>query len=226
MDIYLTADGERLRIPLLPDRINVKSASTPVAFQIIKKGEYKIPRGTALTGYSWNGVFPGEGMSEASFVHDWQPPVRIIETLNRWIENNKIVHILVTETAINDDTFIESFNYEHFGVDNVSYTITLTKYRPLFVTTAPPQPKVDIPADAEDAKKEEETKEEKKKSSHKSSKTKSTKAKGGSGSKNGNKTNTSNNTSSQKLSANVPTSKLVTVSKNGSQKPSSTRGRF
>lgn len=215
MDIYLTADDERLRIPLLPDRLNVKMGTVSVGFQIIKKGEYKIPRGPALTGYSWNGVFPGEGMSEASFVFDWQPPTRIISLLQRWMENNKIIQLMVTETTINDRVFIENFVYDHFGVDNVSYTLTLTKYREVTVTTAPPQPEVVIP---EQAVEETTSSGSTSSGSTSSTKKKKTKAKSSSGTKNSNKSNTTTTTSPQKLSVTIPTKLATAVSKLASNK--------
>ena len=149
MDMFLTAGGERLRIPLLPDRFSVKMGATSIGFSVIGLGEHKIPRGQALTGYSWNGVFPGEGMSKASFVFDWLPPNTIIALLKRWLENGTILNFMVTETTVNDQVFIENFVFDHFGVDNVSYTLTLTKYRPIYITTAPPQPEVSMPAPAE-----------------------------------------------------------------------------
>ena len=145
MDMYLTADGQRLRIPLLPDRLTVKMGAISIAFQTIKGSEHKIPRGRSLTGYSWNGLFPGIGMAEASFVHDWQQPTRICSTLQKWMEDKKIIRFMVTETAINDDVFIENFVFDHFGVDNISYTITLSQYKKLVISTAPPQPEVIIP---------------------------------------------------------------------------------
>lgn len=150
MDMYLTADGERLRIPLLPDRLSVKMGATSLSFMTIKGSEHKIPRGKALTGYSWNGVFPGIDMARASYVHDWQQPTRIVNTLQRWMEDKKIIRFMVTETVINNDVFIENFVYEHFGVDNVSYTLTLTEYKKLLITTAPPQPEVVIPHEVEE----------------------------------------------------------------------------
>ncbi|MBQ9739302.1 MAG: peptidoglycan-binding protein, partial [Kiritimatiellae bacterium] len=64
MDFYLTnlTSGVRLRIPILPDRLSVKTGAMTVALNIIKTGEVKIPRGSMLTGYSWNSTFPGEAM--------------------------------------------------------------------------------------------------------------------------------------------------------------------
>lgn len=200
MDIYLTADGQRLRIPLLPNRISVKTGAMSVGFQIIKGGEYKIPRGTALTGYSWSGVFPGTNMANASFVHDWQAPNRIIATLRKWENEGKIIKLMVTETTINDDVFIESFVFEHYGYDDVSYTITLTAYRPLYVTTAPPQPEVIIPEQEEEKPETKPTTQ----ANNNSNKNNTTKAP---------QTNTTNDTKKKKLTVKKPGSKGTAVAK-------------
>lgn len=88
MEFYLTSKrtGARLRIPLLPDRLNVKTGASVVSLSIIKKGEVKIPRGSTLTGYSWNGVFPSDQLASASYVYDWQEPAKIIKLLEEWQE--------------------------------------------------------------------------------------------------------------------------------------------
>lgn len=205
MDIYMTSGGERLRIPLNPDRLSVKMGTTAISFQILQQGEYKIPRGFSLTGYSWNGVFPGQSMADMSFVHDWQPPIRIIATLKRWMESNAIIQLMVTETEINDSVFIENFVYDHYGIDNVSYTLTLTTYRPLYITTAPTQPEVIIPV-----QQEEQTT---------TTKTQSTKSNSSSsGSTNSNKSNTSTNNSSKKLSVTIPTKTISSIAKTAAVK--------
>lgn len=143
MDFYLTdASGVRLRFPLLPDRLNVKTGALSVSLTIIKKGEVKIPRGTALTGYSWSGTFPGRSMSDASFVFDWQEPQRIIDLLNYWQENGETLRFMVTELSISADVFIEAFSYEFFGVDSTSYQLTLTMRRDLTISTTPTQTQV------------------------------------------------------------------------------------
>lgn len=139
MEFYLTSKrtGARLRIPLLPDRLNVKTGASVVSMSIIKKGEVKIPRGSTLTGYSWNGVFPSDQLASASYVYDWQEPAKIIKLLEEWQENGDTITLMVTDLSINVDTFIESFVYEYYGAGNVSYTINLTKRLELFVTTTP-----------------------------------------------------------------------------------------
>ena len=210
MDIYLTAksSGECLRFPLLPDRINVKTGALPLSFQIIKLGEAKIPRGTALTGVSWNGVFPGASMKDVSFVFDWQEPNRIVELLNTWEANGETLTLLVTETTINADVFIESFVFEHYGVDNVSYTLNLTQRRELYVETVPAPPAAESDDEPEDTgssgkKKKKKSKKKKKKKSSKSKSSKKTTA-----------TSSTSNTSTKKsLVISKPSTKLINTAK-------------
>lgn len=142
MDFYLTnlSSGERLRIPLLPDRLNIKTGAMTTALTIIKKGEVKIPRGSTLTGYSWNGVFPSENMETASFVFDWQEPARIVALLVGWEEKGDTIRLMITDLSINADVFIESFTYEYYGVGDCAYTLSLTTKRELTVTTVPAPP--------------------------------------------------------------------------------------
>lgn len=140
MDMYVTskASGNRLRIPLLPDRISIRTSANTVTYSIIKLGEARFPRGNALEAISWNGVFPGEGMQDASFVFDWQEPQKIIAMLKEWERNGEILNFMVTELSINIDAFIESFNYEYYGAGNADYTISLVQYRELSISTVPP----------------------------------------------------------------------------------------
>lgn len=144
---YLTVDKDRLRIPLTPNNISVKEGTLSLSFQVIKEGEHKIPRGTQVTGYSWQGLLPGKSMSDLGFVFDWQKPTDIIEKLKSWQKAGKIIDFTVTEASIKDKVFIENVTFTHQGAGNVSYQINLAAYRPLTVTTAPPQPKVTIPTE-------------------------------------------------------------------------------
>ena len=201
MDIYMTADGQRLRIPLLPDRVNVKTGAIATSFQTVQGDEYKIPRGNALTGYSWNGIFPGESMAEMSFVHDWQQPTRIISTIKKWKEDKKIIRLMITEVGINDDVQIDNFNYDFFGAGNASYTLTMSQYKPVYISTAPPQPEVVIPIEQEPIT----TEPPKTPSSGGDNKKKNT----------SNKSNTSTDTQKKNLTVNIPTTKLIDVVKSG-----------
>ena len=151
MDMYLSAKEHEIRIPLLPNKLTVKKNTTSISFQIIKIGEHKIPRGTSVTGYSWTGVFPGESMSNLGFVFDWREPKELIEQIQSWQNSGEILDFTVTGTGIKDKVFIESFTSDYQGKDNVNYTINLSAYRKVTVTTAPPQPKVVIPVETQTA---------------------------------------------------------------------------
>lgn len=142
MDFYLTSlqSGDRLRFPLLPDRLNVKTGAMVIALNIIKTGEVRIPRGSILTGYSWNGTLPGEAMQALPFVYDWQPPARIVELLSKWEAEGQTLRFMVTDLSVNVDVFIEAFTYDYYGIGNVSYTLNLTTRKELTVTTVPAPP--------------------------------------------------------------------------------------
>ncbi len=144
-NIFLTVGSYRLRFPLTPDSISVKKGTTSISFQIIKNGEHKIPRGTAVTGYSWNGTLPGESMSDLGFIFDWQDPQYIVKKLDEWQSSGAKIALTVTEVGIVDKVFIDNVTYTYTGAGHVKYQITLTAYRPLSVTNAPPQPKIVIP---------------------------------------------------------------------------------
>lgn len=139
MDIYLKPKGSAdwFRFPLMPDRINIKTGASTQSFSVIKVGEVKIPRGNQLTGYSWNGIFPGEHMSNLSYIFDWKPPATIIKMLKEWQSSGTTLTLLVTELSINEDVFIEALAYEYFGVGDCSYTLTLTLRKDLLISVIP-----------------------------------------------------------------------------------------
>jgi hypothetical protein len=141
MDFYLTnlTSGVRLRIPILPDRLSIKTGAATIAFNVIKTGEVKIPRGSMLTGYSWTSTLPGETMRRMPFVYDWQTPDKTISLLKEWMNGGDTLRFMATDITINTDVFIESFAYEYYGMGDVSYTITLTVRRELLIETVPAQ---------------------------------------------------------------------------------------
>ena len=142
MDIFLRPKNTQtwFRFPLMPDRINAKTAATVISLNVIKIGEIKIPRGNQLTGYSWNGVFPGEHMANASFVFDWKPPAEIVKIMKDWEVAGTTLDFMVTELSINEDVFIESFQYEYSGTGDCSYTLSLALRKTLTVSTMPSPP--------------------------------------------------------------------------------------
>lgn len=140
MDIYLRPkDGSSdwFRFPLMPDRISISTAASVVTLTVINLGEIRIPRGNQLTSYAWNGVLPGEHMSDASFVFDWQAPQTIIQRLREWQSSGTTLTLMVTELSINEDVFIQTLDYEYYGMGDCAYNISLSVRRELVVSVVP-----------------------------------------------------------------------------------------
>ena len=136
MDIFLRpkdTDDEWFRFPLMPDSISISTAASVVTVTIINVGEIRVPRGNQLTSYAWQGTLPGEHMSDASFVFDWQPPQTIIQRLREWQETGTTLNLLVTELSINADVFIQTLQYEYHGAGDCDYNISLSVRKELSI---------------------------------------------------------------------------------------------
>jgi len=200
MEFYLTCEGDKLHLPLSPDNITVKQGTLALSFQIIKTGEHKIPRGNSVTGYSWNGVFPDQSMAKLGFVKDWQSPPRIIEKIEGWMLKNKVIRFLVTDTGINSDVIIDTFSYTYVGTGRANYSLSLSSYRPLEVTNAPPQPEVVIPKAASNST-----------SADSSASSTAAPSSGDGGGSTGQSSNSTDPKKKQPLSVSIPTTKLTGI---------------
>jgi len=148
IDFYLkekTGD-KQLVFPIIPNEVNETSGANTVPINIIKTGENKIPRGEKATGWSWDSLFPGKGMRGYSFVNsgvkeDWKEPKKLVSQLEKWKKNGTKLTLVIGD-LINVDVFVDVFNKKYFGAGNCRYSITLTKYPDITVTTSPaPAPK-------------------------------------------------------------------------------------
>ena len=138
IDIYLTdiETGERMRFPLLPDELQAKGSANMITMNIIATGEVKIPRGSKLVQYSWSGIFPGEHMKNLLFLREWQRPITYVNTLCRWYSNAKKLRLMLTESPVNVDVYIQDFTYKAKGGNGeYEYSITLVDARTVTVNT-------------------------------------------------------------------------------------------
>ena len=60
MDIYFTEieTGARIALSMLPEKAKQKGSANFQTYDIINIGEVKIPKGTNLLTFSWNGTLP------------------------------------------------------------------------------------------------------------------------------------------------------------------------
>lgn len=142
MNFYLeeiTGDKKRLNFPIIPDEVEVTSGANVIPLNVIKSGEAKIPRGEKATGYSWDGLLPGDSMKGQALINtepgEWKTATAIIKILEKWKKNGTPLKF-VCGKFINADVFIETFNRRYFGQNHCKYDITLTKYPALTVSTS------------------------------------------------------------------------------------------
>ena len=143
MDIYLTnlETQDRLRFPMLPTEVSVKRANQFANYTILKIGEVRIPSGTSLDGFSWNGIFPGEKRKKDPYIRQWASPkqcYKFIEQLKTQSGKPVKARLLITETAINCDVYLNSFTGQHTGgYGDINYSISLIQAKVIKVTTTP-----------------------------------------------------------------------------------------
>lgn len=140
MDIYLTnmETKDRLRFPMLPQEISIKVANQFSSYTIINVGEVRIPSGTSLDEFSWNGILPGVKRKDAPYVYDWKSP----KTIYKWINKLKAqngnpvkARLLITGTPINCDVYLSDFTgTPSGGYGDINYSISLIQAKEIRVT--------------------------------------------------------------------------------------------
>ena len=140
MNIVLipVGNGSKFTFPALPEKIQGKYGAKYQSFEIISQGTVKIPKGTDVAEFTWDGVFFGESKKNEPIVkkNSWKEPNECVKILNDFMKNETVLNLIVTETWINVDVTISSFQPRPIGAyGNVEYTITFVQKKPLKIYT-------------------------------------------------------------------------------------------
>ncbi len=137
MDFYLTApDGSRIHLPVNPEKITAQTEIKIQTFEVINLGDINLPRGITPARISWEGFFPGAARRNTVFVKSWQDPKALVGLISLWRRNNTKVRLLVTETPLNFDCYIATFEHTwEGGYGDCQYRIELIEARELVVLT-------------------------------------------------------------------------------------------
>lgn len=140
MDIILipVGGGSRFIFPALPEKIQGKYGAKYQNFDIISQGTVKVPKGTDVFEFSWDGVFFGQSKKNEPIVQKnrWQNPEDCVETLYGYIKDETVLNLIVTGTWINVDVTISSFQPQPTGAyGNVEYSISLIQKKALQIYT-------------------------------------------------------------------------------------------
>lgn len=137
---YLTnlTTSEAITLCMTPEEVKAQTETNFRTWNIIEKGQVSLPKGERLTRISWQGIFPGANILVHNFVLQsaWQPPTELVTMIKRWREAGDKIKILVTQTPINLDCYIKSFDYTASGGQgNIKYEIDLLAAKEMKVMT-------------------------------------------------------------------------------------------
>lgn len=140
MDIRLipVQNGATFTFPALPEAIQGKYGARYQSFDIISQGTVKIPKGMDVAEFSWNGVFFGRSKRREPIVKrgSFKDPNECVQLLMDFMKNETVLNLIVTETWINVDVTIASFQPRPAGAyGNIEYSITFTQKKPLLIYT-------------------------------------------------------------------------------------------
>ena len=139
-EFYLTCvdTGESVTLCQTPEKISVKTDASFRTYNIVERGEISFPKGQKLEHISWKGVLPGAQVVLYNNVSKqaWEQPEELIKVFRRWREKNRKLKLLVTQTPLNCETFLKSFDYEASGGQgDYKYTIELIAAKELTFET-------------------------------------------------------------------------------------------
>ena len=154
-EMWLTYNAEKnkIKFPVLPDKITIKNGGQNTSVNIVGLGEITIRRDRKAFTYSFSSFlpaksFPGINTSrvvttkkvktkkkkktkEKTEINDTPKPRTIIKKINSWKEKKQPVHFIITGGLVDCYCAIENFNYEEVGGDVGTYqfSIDLKEYR-------------------------------------------------------------------------------------------------
>lgn len=115
--------GDYMTFPMLPEEIRVECGTRFQSYDIMNVGEIMIPQGEELTRFSWNCKIPGLKRQQKSLDGSFLNPYIIVEkdpkAMQEWFSylRNKNIKckLLVTETPINHNVYLESYTMTYSG---------------------------------------------------------------------------------------------------------------
>lgn len=130
--IYFHAnDQEMFRLPVNPEKVNVKTEGDGEEFTIAKLGRVNVPKDKKLSGFSLESFFPAQPTHYSGAV--FKEPKYYIDLLEKWMRNKQPIRYIYVNGSftINELVTIERFEYnESFGSEDVNFSLELKTYVP------------------------------------------------------------------------------------------------
>lgn len=131
-EIAITWNNEKSKLyfPVLPEEINVKEGIKNSKIEVCELGEI-IERGTPnCKKYSWKSIFPAQKSPLVS-VNNLKSPKSYVEQIEKLMNSQTPVHLIVSGTGVTDYCLITDFSYSESGGDvgTLAYSIDFTQYK-------------------------------------------------------------------------------------------------
>lgn len=153
--MWLTYNGdtEKIRFPVLPEKINIQKGMATSSVNIYGLGEVVLKEDPAAIVISFESFFPAASFPGLQ-VDTLPPPSDLKDKITVWQKSDKPVHFLVTGTTINLYFTIVDFPYYEQGGDigTLYYSLTLKEYKEVKarqITVEPTTKIATVPANAE-----------------------------------------------------------------------------
>lgn len=133
-----------IHIPVLPEKLTVKSPGKNETTTVLELGEVSLLRRRGLRQVSWESHFPAH---DAPYVSAWEglSPVDYVRDIEDWRDTRESGRLSITGTDLNINmaVAVEDFSYEERGgeVGDIYYSLTLKEWKDYSaVTVSLPSP--------------------------------------------------------------------------------------
>ena len=133
-----------IHIPVLPEKLTVKSPGKNETATVLELGEVSLLRRRGLRQVSWESHFPAH---DAPYVSAWEglSPVDYVRDIEDWRDTRESGRLSITGTDLNINMAeaVEDFSYEERGgeVGDIYYSLTLKEWKDYSaVTVSLPSP--------------------------------------------------------------------------------------
>lgn len=143
--------AERLRLPVNPSVLSVRSPFGNTDIEISHFGEYTVIGERGAAELSFSSFFPLQYNESYCEYSTFPPPEECVAIIERWRDQRRPLRFVVAGTRINYAVTIRDFTYEVERAGNpgdIYYSLTMKEYRFLDVS-AKPIPVTDPPKPAE-----------------------------------------------------------------------------
>ena len=143
MDIFVKEldTGYIFQFPMLPEKINLRSATRFLSYDIMSTGEVKFPDGEELTIFSWEGILPGEGRKGAPYIRTgtdggsaWVDPQDVNSRFSIWRNSGRKLLLTIPGTTINHAVYLEDYQCTYTGgMGDVEYSISFALAKEIII---------------------------------------------------------------------------------------------